>query len=225
MRTMITAHSGSDGTTDNSVEFLEYAARCDADAFEIDVHPRPGGGFYLSHDYTDDPCPDLNTAFTILRGSGKLINCDLKQPEMELGVLSLAQRHGVADQLLFSGSVSLTILRQNNAVRERTLFNITPVLPEVMAHHNSGVQPTEEELHALIRVCRDSGIKVINIPFTLCTDDTLALLKANEIQVSAWTVNDGSIAQRLLEKDIFNITTRKPKALCKLRSKLWYNQG
>lgn len=225
MRTMITAHSGSDGTADNSVEFLEYAARCDADAFEIDVHPRPDGGFYLSHDYTDDACPDLNTAFDILRGSSKLVNCDLKQPEMELGVLSLAQSYGVADQLLFSGSVSLTILRQNSTVRERTLFNITPILPKVMAHHSKGVQPTGDELQNLIRVCKDFGIKVINIPFTLCTDEILALLKVNEIQVSAWTVNDESIAQRLLEKRIFNITTRKPKTLCKLRNELWYNQG
>lgn len=220
MGTMITAHTGSDGTADNSVEFLEYAITCDADAFEIDVHPCPDGGFYLSHDVTGKDCPDLDTAFNLLRGSCKLINCDLKQPDMELNVLSLAQRHGVADQLLFSGAVSLTAVRQNRELRERTLFNITPILPEVMAHHNSGLLPTRDELQTLIHICKDAGIRVINVPFTLCTDDILMLLAEHEIQISAWTVNEENMARYLLDKNVFNITTRRPKMVCKLRNQV-----
>lgn len=220
MKTMITAHTGCDGTADNSLEFLEYAVTCGADAFEIDVHPRQDGGFYLSHDSSGGMCPDLETAFSLLRGSGKLVNCDLKRPDMELGVLSLARRWGVADQLLFSGDVSLSALRQHDAVRARTLFNITPVLPDVIARHNDGVLPTETELEKLISVCREYGIRTINIPFRLCTDSSLALWEAHGIRVSAWTVNEESAARRLLEKKIFNITTRRTKMVCALRDSL-----
>ena len=35
--TNITAHSGSDGTPDNSMEFVHYALTTSADALEIDV--------------------------------------------------------------------------------------------------------------------------------------------------------------------------------------------
>lgn len=220
MKTIITAHTGCDGTADNSLEFLEYAVTCDADAFEIDVHPRKDGGFYLSHDASSGSCPDLETAFSILRGSGKLINCDLKRADTELGVLSLAQHFGVADRLLFSGAVSLSVLRQNASVRERALFNITPVLPEVMDHYKQGVLPTEEELEKLICVCKEYGIKTVNIPFELCTDASLERFKASNIHVSAWTVNEESVARRLLEKEIFNITTRRTTMLVALRSNM-----
>ena len=36
-KTLITAHSGADGTPDNSMEFVRYALTLPVDAFEVDV--------------------------------------------------------------------------------------------------------------------------------------------------------------------------------------------
>lgn len=36
-KTMITAHSGADGTKENSLEFVKYAMQTGADALEVDV--------------------------------------------------------------------------------------------------------------------------------------------------------------------------------------------
>lgn len=217
MYTLITAHSGCDCTADNSLEYLNHAIKTGADAFEVDVHRNCSGSFYLSHDTSGDSCPDLLTAFELVKGSNKLINCDLKTDDTELEVLSIAQKSGVSDQLLFSGSVSLTAIRENDFVRNHTLFNITPILPDVIAHYRRGVLPTEAQWREVIRICQEYKIRILNIPFELCTDDVIEKLHSNHIMISAWTVNDEVIARRLLQHDVYNITTRHTDLLCSLR--------
>ena len=49
-KTLITAHSGSDGTPDNSLACVEYALSTDADAFEVDVRRLADGTLALGHD-------------------------------------------------------------------------------------------------------------------------------------------------------------------------------
>jgi len=90
MKTLITAHSGCDGTPDNSLEFISHALRSGADALEVDVRAAQDGTLYLSHDRTDAACPKLSQAFPMLRSRPMRINCDLKQPGLEEAVLALA---------------------------------------------------------------------------------------------------------------------------------------
>ena len=52
--TMITAHSGADGTKENSLEFVAYAMQTGADALEVDVRMGENGILILSHDKTDE---------------------------------------------------------------------------------------------------------------------------------------------------------------------------
>ena len=110
MHTMITAHSGCEGRPDNSLEYVQYALHCGADALEVDVHPKDDG-FYISHDPSDGAHPDLKDVFSLIRGSGVKVNCDLKHPGIEHAVLTLAQACGVDEQLIFSGSVSLEAIQ------------------------------------------------------------------------------------------------------------------
>lgn len=53
---MITAHSGADGTKENSLEFVAYAMQTGADALEVDVRMGENGILILSHDKTDGRC-------------------------------------------------------------------------------------------------------------------------------------------------------------------------
>lgn len=217
MATLITAHSGCDGTPDNSIAFLNYALASRADALEIDVHPKPGGGCYLSHDSSDGDCPDLEDAFRLLAGSRKKMNCDLKQPNMELAVLALAKEFGVADRILFSGDVNPRLVRDNPEIRSRTLLNLKPIAWEMLQNLDRGILPGPADMEALVSQCRAYKIPVINVPFKLCTDLFLDVLEREGIGVSAWTVNDTEEASRLLAKNIFNITTRNAAAVCALR--------
>ena len=131
MHTMITAHSGCEGRPDNSLEYVQYALHCGADALEVDVHPKDDG-FYISHDPSDGAHPDLKDVFSLIRGSGVKVNCDLKHPGIEHAVLTLAQACGVDEQLIFSGSVSLEAI-QDPAIRCRTFWNIESAMPALYA--------------------------------------------------------------------------------------------
>lgn len=211
MKTLITAHSGCDGTPDNSLEFLSHALQCGADALEVDVRAAPDGTLYLSHDQTDSACPLLTQAFQMLRSSPMQINCDLKQPGLEEAVLALARKWNVAGQLLFSGSVSTEQMMQNAEVRSRTLLNVRPIFPA------EGAASAERQLEELVRTCRACGASVINVSYEMCTDPVLKRLREEQIGVSAWTVNDEAAARRLLNQGIYNITSRRPGMVLALR--------
>lgn len=215
MYTMVTAHSGCEGTPDNSLEYIRHALHCGADALEVDVHPR-GSGFYISHDPSDGVHPDLKEVFSLIRGSGMKINCDLKHQGIEHAVLALAHTCGVEDQLLFSGFVSHEAVR-DPAIRSRTFWNIESAMPELYVQCEAGVPPTEEQLRAAIALYRQYDVHIANLYCGLCTPELLSLLQENGIALSVWTVNEETDALRFLKAGVYNITSRQPTMVCKLR--------
>lgn len=213
MKTLITAHSGCDETPDNSLQFLSYALQCGTDALEVDVRSASDGVLYLGHDQADISSPQLVQAFQMLRGSSMLINCDLKQPDLEEAVLALARRCGIAGQVLLSGTVSTERMRLDADIRARTLLNVRPILP--------GLDKVriKRQMEALVRVCHNCGASVINVPYEMCTKPILDRLDIEGISVSAWTVNGEEDARRLLDWGIYNITTRRPRMVLALQKK------
>ena len=80
-KTLITAHSGSDGTPDNSLACVRYALSTAADAFEVDVRRLSDGTLALGHDAADHTAPTLREVFTLAAAKpGVRVNCDLKEP-------------------------------------------------------------------------------------------------------------------------------------------------
>ena len=104
---MITAHSGADGTKENSLEFVKYAMQTGADALEVDVRMGENGILILSHDKTDEDAARLADVFRMMRERPQMrINCDLKEYGLEMAVRQLALISGLKiDQILYSGSV------------------------------------------------------------------------------------------------------------------------
>ncbi|MBS5281024.1 MAG: glycerophosphodiester phosphodiesterase, partial [Butyricicoccus pullicaecorum] len=105
----ITAHSGCDGTPDNSLEFVRHALQTNADALEVDVRKTKDGILAISHDAILDgqDAPALDAVFALVAQTDKWINCDLKEPDLENAVIDLARGHGLLQRLIFSGTVSL----------------------------------------------------------------------------------------------------------------------
>lgn len=84
---MITAHSGADGTKENSLEFVAYAMQTGADALEVDVRMGENGILILSHDKTDEDAVRLADVFCMMgKYPGMRINCDLKECGLEVSV-------------------------------------------------------------------------------------------------------------------------------------------
>ena len=215
MRTMITAHSGCEGRPDNSLEYVRYALTCGADALEVDVHPR-GDSFCISHDAPMGNCPSLETVFSLVRDTGVRINCDLKEPGLEQGVLHLARSCGVEEQLLFSGTVSSEAM-EDPVIRQRTFWNLESALPALLERSDPEAAPSESEIREAARLCKAHGAAAINLHYSICTPENLSIFQEAGVAVSAWTVNDPAEAQFLLDKGLFNITTRRPLIVCALR--------
>lgn len=215
MRTIITAHAGCEGFADNSLEYVRYALTCGADVFEVDVHPR-GGGFYISHDPTEGEAPDLREVFSLMGHSGAAVNCDLKRPGLERRVYQLACACGVQDRLVFSGTVSAQAM-QDASIRQRTLLNIEEASAPIADCYEREQMPTLEQIRAAAQAIRRSGGRTVNLHYALCTEESMAIFQDAGVALSVWTVDDESTARMLLEHGVYNITTRKPLMLLRLR--------
>ena len=99
-KTIITAHSGCEGTAPNSMDHIRTALTCGAEMLEIDVRQTEDGLLYLSHDLPQDPpgsCVRFGDFLDLLKESPSVrVNCDMKQDGhaaavMEEAVLSLSK--------------------------------------------------------------------------------------------------------------------------------------
>ena len=214
MRTLITAHSGCEGLPDNSLEFIRFALHCGADALEVDVRRCPGGGLHLSHDPTDRPGVRLSDAFSLLSQGTVSVNCDLKESGLETEVLEAARSFGLEERLWLSGSVSSEALPR---MRERTLWNLEQACPQILICLAEQRLPSPEELRCAIRQCQDHGARFVNLPWELCTSENLELFQESGLALSVWTVDKEVMAKKLLEHGVFNLTTRCPLRLLRLR--------
>mgnify|MGYP003199851933 CR=1 FL=1 len=130
---MITAHSGADGTKENSLEFVAYAMQTGADALEVDVRMGENGILILSHDKTDEDAVRLADVFRMMgKYPGMRINCDLKECGLEVAVRQLALISGLkTEQILYSGSVRPVPVTESCIWRDVEVFwNIEEYLPD-----------------------------------------------------------------------------------------------
>ena len=69
---MITAHSGCEGTSDDSIASIETGIALGADCVEVDVRTGKDGSLQLSHDEIGDKTGliTLREAFALVRESG-----------------------------------------------------------------------------------------------------------------------------------------------------------
>ena len=134
MKTLITAHSGADHTEENSVAFLRHAFATAADAIEVDVRML-AGELVLAHDgMAASLSVTLRQAFEMLREdqSGKRMNCDLKEEGLERPVYDLAVAAGVAERILYTGSVSVERMRAEGVLQKVEVYlNIEEAVPEL----------------------------------------------------------------------------------------------
>lgn len=215
--TMITAHSGADGTPDNSLEYIRYALTTSADAFEIDIRDGGDGELVLTHDLADDrPVPLLREALE-LAGQNPLlrINFDHKEPGLSVRLYQLLQKYNMEKRAIWSGSVDLSFFRTcPDVLRNVEVFlNLEEVVENLYFNYREIPDFDVTAAEQAIMACRETGIRVVNVNHILVTRRFIDLLREQGIGVSAWTVNDLPDMEYFLSHEIYNITTRRPKML------------
>lgn len=217
----ITAHSGCDGTEDNSLEFVKYAIAAGADGLEVDVRKNKAGNLFLSHDDTEEEGVKLCEVFALLKRSPQLkINCDLKSKDLEMPVYQLAKEFEVERQLIYSGEVSLKQLYQKEKEfpEVEIYLNIENLLQEVPCEAARSDQ--SQLLEKMLIQAKNYPIACINMEYHLFTEEVMAVLAQIGLGGSAWTVNEPEDIIWLLKKDIINITTRNLKKALELREEM-----
>ena len=210
--TMITAHSGADKRPDNSLEFVRYALESRADALEVDIQADPvSGELIITHDETlNGEYPRLWEVFALLAQHPAMrINCDLKPAGLEWPVYQLAAELGVTDRLIYSGTVSVDIMKSRPELEGVEVFlNLEEYVEDLYINYRDIPNFELTAAETICRVCRENNVRVVNVNYNLVTRRFIQLLAAEGIGVSVWTVNEGQAISYFLSRGAYNVTTR-----------------
>jgi len=229
----ITAHSGCEGTPRDSKESILKALELRADAVEVDVRRGDDGTLVISHDRKESYSGmlSLQQAMELVAEDGRIgINCDLKESNIAMDALQLAQKFGIGkDRFIISGSLSPTMLRTNGQISNQcTIYlNLEELMGDILgippggteAHLweavHSRVQDVSDYLSDIVRVFRDLGAYALNLPYSPLTQPCFEL--AQEIPLSAWTINELPLMEKLVAMGVMNLTTLQVKLAMDLR--------
>lgn len=211
---MITAHSGADGTPENSLEYIRYAMSLPVDAIEFDVRSAYGS-LMLGHDKAGDM--KLEDALELLKSSSQMINFDLKEKGLCGPVYNFLQQYGMISRAIFSGTVPFEEL--NDAIRNdiRIFLNIEEVIPGLYDRLKKEPSYIKEAAEHISSVCISHNIHVVNAYYMLATDEFLSILDNHDIGVSLWTVSEPKLLTKFMQKNLYNITTRTPQDALQIR--------
>ncbi|MFC6463614.1 glycerophosphodiester phosphodiesterase [Marinilactibacillus sp. GCM10026970] len=207
---LLTAHSGSDGTPNNSLEFLDKMIDYNVDCLEIDVRRAQNGQLYLSHDAissmdSTNCLLELDAAFKHIskRSSKILINCDLKEKGLEAEVQWTAEKRNLFDQVLFSGTVEPSHLSIWD--RDKILYNIENCLPNIYK-----IQELKKaHFDVLHYFCKKYKLHTLNLYYGFCTKEWIELCHQNNIQLSVWTVDNLEMIQAFEQQELYNVTSKR----------------
>ncbi|HBP38612.1 MAG TPA: hypothetical protein DD640_07720 [Clostridiales bacterium] len=221
IKTMITAHSGCEGTPDNSLEYIQCALQMPLEGLEIDVRTDGAGTLVLAHDkmHMGKKPVTLSEAFKYFRDFPQiLINCDLKQRDLEIPVHHLACQLGVGKQLVFSGTVDPGTWPLKKLTDVQLFLNVDLIVPyacQILHAPNSLYQG--RVLERIHKTFLESHASCLNMNYQFCTDDCMACLNQMEMPFSLWTPDLAPDIIRLLNGKAYNITTRQPRLALDLR--------
>ena len=229
--TMITAHSGCEGTPDNSMESIRKGIELGADCIEIDLRMDPQGTIRLTHNEPEDysAALPLETALRTITESGIAVNFDIKEEKLLYPVLEAAEAAGISrERLIFSGSVDIALLETDPSVvkRARIFLNLAQIfarvakdalLPETWEERGPLFDEHIDEVAALVKRV---GVECINPSFRMMTPERIAACHARGIGLSLWTVNEEFDQRRLLREGLVNMTTRNVASALRLRKEI-----
>ncbi len=205
----VTAHTGCEGTADNTLESMRAGAFAGADIVEIDLQFMPDGTPVLCHNEPKGKkFPTLDDAFALLKELEVKMNVDVKSAADIPAVKSLAEKHGVLDRIFFTG------------VEEEKVKAVKEGAPGTEYFLNVGVDKKKNTdkayIDSLIRKVKDCGAVGINMNYKGCSKMLVEAFREEGLLVSLWTANDKKAMVRCCYYEPDNITTRKPSELIEL---------
>ncbi len=222
-QTMITAHSGADGTPDNSLVFVRHALTLPVDALEVDVRRGADGAPALGHDAAGSDAPRLDEVFALVQAHPSMqINCDLKEPGLEETVYRLALSHGLGGRVVFSGTVDARATERIPGLQGAVdiYLNLEEYVPELYRRYRDIPDFELQAADTICRVCAAYGIGTVNMNQTLVTLRFCDTLAAHGLGISVWTVDWPEEMEWFFTYGVCNVTTRRPQAALTVRQRV-----
>ncbi len=203
----VTAHSGSMGLPENSIEAMEAGVRAGAQIVEFDLHFTDAGEPVLSHDAPAGECAALRDAFAFLAAHPDVrANVDVKDTTHLECVEPLARETGVLDRIFFTGLFEEDI----PTAREKC--------PSVPYYLNTSISRFAN-VRKLAKKVRSLGALGVNISKHYLSMRLTRVFHHEGLEVSVWTVDKKPEVLRVLMMQPDNVTTRKPDMVWSLLQK------
>jgi len=193
---------------ENTLRSLEIAVELGCDMLEFDVLPLRDGTLVLAHSRRAlaSPPATLDDALALcaerFRGVG--LQLDLKRRGMEEKISSLLRRHGVRERTWISAF---------DAGALRRFAEVDPEVPRSYTFPRNRLAGTARAtlLRRLPALLRRARATAVTLHHTVVSE--AAIVRAHELDaaVYVWTVNDLTVARRLIAAEADGIITDDPR--------------
>lgn len=223
----IIAHRGASGyTTENTIDSALKAIDLNTDAIEIDIQPTSDNHIVVFHDKTTQRLTNKNFIIseTTFNDLSKLkVNDSHNIPELsdilkllppDINLFIEIKEYSEIDYPIFISVLKNEIERSEKqkqciiiSFSIDILIFIKNVMPEVICYI------VADELHNIektIQLCKKYNFEGLDLKSSMITSDIVDKLRANNLNIFAWTVNSQDETQRLKSLDIDGITTDFP---------------
>ena len=203
----VTAHTGCEGTQDNSLEAITMGYLNDADIVEFDLNFTKEGLPVLSHNTPENQkYVTLDEAFFLLTEYPSLqINVDVKNTANLTAVIKAAEKYGLLNRIFYTG------ITENDVEAAKSL---TPNVPYyINIDINIWNVYNKNYILSLVENVNKLGGIGLNINHKSCSKKIVKIFHENGLLVSLWTANNKTDMNRCLKMLPDNITTRYPSEL------------
>ncbi len=205
----VTAHTGCEGTEDNSLEAIKKGYESGADIVEFDLRFTKSGEPVLAHDKAGKKSVTLKSAFELVAKCENLkVNVDCKTVE-NIGIVpEMAQECGIADRFFYTG------------IETDKVATVKELSPGVEYYLNTKVSKwkknSEKYIRSLVKLTKDNGAVGLNIHFSEASKKMVDIFHEEGLKVSIWTVNKEKDMHKVMDLYCDNITSREPTKLIEI---------
>lgn len=205
----VTAHSGCEGTADNSVEYLEKALALQVPVLEVDVCTRNDGTPVLLHAQTADDGEGV-----LLEDALRRIAAASETAKVNLDLKSFTNIPGIYEVLVRTGMLSRCFFTGVTAEHTQLVKIDAPGVPYYL-NAELNVLRLEDDgyLSGLAHEVQRSGAVGLNCHYNYASKSLIRVFHDADLKVSFWTADNKLVQRNLLTMGPDNITTRRPVRL------------
>ena len=204
-----TAHSGCEGTKDNSFEFLKKCIQINAQVAEIDVTFRRDGTPVIIHkdlaENGEGILFDEAMKFLSENTDKMRFNLDLKAFSRIDAVIDIIEKYSLSKRCFFTG-VELEQAKMLKNQRIKIPYYLNKSFSPLKKHSKRFLECLADEV-------KQCGAVGINCNYSFASKEMVEIFRENGLLTSFWTANSEKVMKRLLLLAPDNITTRYPVLL------------